>query len=244
MSSVRNAPRRERTHRSTPGRRRRSKRLSTIRVDVPIRSRGRWRRPGQHRWIGRSWVARFLGIGVYVVPFAASVAAALALSAIAPPAATWPIAIIRPVIIATFSTVVLYVVDGGTRRLRPLAALLDLTSVLPDEAPSRFMIALRTGGTHQLQDRLTEYRQLGADEPARAAELLLGLVAELSRHDRLTHNIALDATAPRLHSTSETRIRVDSQHLSPRPAGRRLPVHQPRNPRSTTHISRSRWSRR
>jgi putative nucleotidyltransferase with HDIG domain len=138
------------------------------------------------RWTGRPWVARLLRIAVYVVPFLASVAGAIALSAVIPPATSWPIAVVRLVVIAVFSTIVLWAVDRGTRRLLPLAALLDLTLVFPDEAPSRFKVALRSGGTKELERRLEEYRHVGADEPARAAELLLGLVAELSRHDRLT----------------------------------------------------------
>jgi hypothetical protein len=68
----------------------------------------------------------------------------------------------------------------------PLAALLSLTLVFPDEAPSRFKIAMRSGGTAELRRRLDEYRRTGADEPAIAASRLLELVADLSVHDRLT----------------------------------------------------------
>ena len=58
--------------------------------------------------------------------------------------------------------------------------------MFPDEAPSRFKVALRSGSTTEIERTLAEYRQIGADEPARAAERLLELVAALSRHDRLT----------------------------------------------------------
>jgi putative nucleotidyltransferase with HDIG domain len=125
-------------------------------------------------------------VSVYVVPFVASVLAAVLLSAIVPPAVTWPIAVIRLIAIAACSTVVLYAVDKATRKALPLAVLLDLTLVFPDEAPSRFRVALRSGGPRTLEQRLEEYRALGDEEPARAAEELLELVAALSRHDRRT----------------------------------------------------------
>ena len=80
----------------------------------------------------------------------------------------------------------LYVADRMTRRMLPLAALLSLTLAFPDEAPSRFKIAMRSGGTVELQRRLEQYRRIGANEPALAAQRLLELVADLSRHDRLT----------------------------------------------------------
>ena len=141
---------------------------------------------GRHRWIGRPWVARFVRVLVYVVPFAASILAAFVLSAMIPPAATWPIAIVRLIVIAICSTIVLYGVDKATRKALPLAVLLDLTLVFPDEAPSRLKVALRSGGTRPVEQRLEDYRALGQDEPAEAAEQLLELVAELSRHDRRT----------------------------------------------------------
>ncbi len=138
------------------------------------------------RWIGRPGVARAVRLSVYLVPFIASIVGAAVLSSIIPAASSWPIAVVRLAVIAACSTVVLFAVDRLTRKLLPLAALLDLTLVFPDEAPSRFKVALRSGGTKELSQRLVEYRELGDVEPARAAEVLLGLVAELSRHDRLT----------------------------------------------------------
>ena len=103
-----------------------------------------------------------------------------------PVAHSWPVAAVRLIAIAVGSTVVLFGADRLTRRMLPLAALLGLTLVFPDEAPSRFKIAMRSGGTVELQRRLEQYRRIGADEPALAAQRLLELVADLSQHDRLT----------------------------------------------------------
>ncbi|MEY2401030.1 MAG: hypothetical protein QOJ08_1141 [Ilumatobacteraceae bacterium] len=138
------------------------------------------------RWPGRPWLARGVRFVVYAVPFVCSILAALALSKLIPTTRGWPLGVARLIAIAVGSTIVLYGTDRLTRRMLPLAALLNLTLVFPDEAPSRFKIAIRSGGTVELRRRLEEYRRIGAGEPALAAERLLELVADLSVHDRLT----------------------------------------------------------
>jgi HD-GYP domain-containing protein (c-di-GMP phosphodiesterase class II)/predicted phage tail protein len=74
------------------------------------------------------------------------------------------------------------------RRALPLAALLRMTMVFPDRAPTRMAVARRAGSTRALERQLAERRQNGAgvDEPAVAAEHILALAASLNRHDRLT----------------------------------------------------------
>ena len=138
------------------------------------------------RWLGRPWLSRAVRVLVYAVPFVCSILAALALSVVIPAAHAWPAALLRLIAIATGSTVVLYAADRLIRRVLPLAALLSLTLVFPDDAPSRFKIAMRAGGPAELQRRLANYRRVGANEPAVAAQRLLELVADLSQHDRLT----------------------------------------------------------
>ncbi|HEY0519795.1 MAG TPA: HD-GYP domain-containing protein [Ilumatobacteraceae bacterium] len=138
------------------------------------------------KWLGRPWLSRGVRFAVYAVPFVCSILAALALSEAIPLADGWPLAIGRVIAIAAGSTIVLYAADRLTRRALPLAALLGLTLVFPDEAPSRFKIAMRAGGTTELSRRLADYRRIGAHEPAIAATRVLELVADLSRHDRLT----------------------------------------------------------
>jgi hypothetical protein len=80
---------------------------------------------------------------------------------------------------------------AGTRRLLPLSGLLGLSLVFPDEAPSRFRLALATGTVASLRERLDSMRRagrtLGAQE---AAEVLLQLVAALDVHDRITRGHA------------------------------------------------------
>jgi hypothetical protein len=85
------------------------------------------------------------------------------------------------------ATFVLVAVDRVTRRLLPLAALLQLSLVFPDEAPSRFKVAFRAGNVDQLQSRLSAKQAAAeATTPSEAAAHLLELVAALNIHDPLT----------------------------------------------------------
>ena len=138
-------------------------------------------------WVERPWAARGVAAIVYLVPFAASVFVAFSLSSLLPIAPNIVVGILRWLGVAAVSTVALLVVERQTRRLLPLRTLLGLTLAFPDKAPSRFKIALRTGTTNQLRERLDEARRgrLG-DTPSEAAERLLELVGMLSQHDRLT----------------------------------------------------------
>ena len=142
---------------------------------------------GEQRWVGRPWIARLVRTMVVVVPFAASVVAAYVLSRALPAAPGTALLVARLLAIAVAATVVLRLVDVVMRRLLPLATLLDLTLVFPDQAPSRYRMALRNGASNvELQERIERYTRSGEQSTASAAEHLLDLVAALSRHDRIT----------------------------------------------------------
>ena len=82
---------------------------------------------------------------------------------------------------------VLLVTERLTRRLLPLSALFKLSLIFPDEAPSRFGVALKSNSTRKLERRVAEVRESGfPTEEAKYAETMLELVAGLSLHDRLT----------------------------------------------------------
>ncbi|MGZ6950288.1 MAG: HD domain-containing phosphohydrolase, partial [Ilumatobacteraceae bacterium] len=89
--------------------------------------------------------------------------------------------------VAAVSTVVLLVADHFVRRLLPLTALLKMTLIFPDNAPSRFGLALRTGTTKQLERFVQQSSASGvAGKELDRAAAMLELVAALSVHDRLT----------------------------------------------------------
>ncbi len=142
----------------------------------------------QPRWRPHPLVAALLRGFVLITPIAASVAFVHVASglvaqphgALLPRVAWW-------LGIAVCATGVLIAFDRLTRKLLPLAALLKLALVFPDEAPSRFKTALAAGTAADLEARLAEAKAGASTEtPIEAAERLLGFVAALSAHDHLT----------------------------------------------------------
>ena len=74
-----------------------------------------------------------------------------------------------------------------TRRALPLASLFNMTLVFPDQAPSRFGIALRSGSLRRLESRTdTTFNTKLTGSPAEAAAQAVGLIARVSNHDRMT----------------------------------------------------------
>jgi putative nucleotidyltransferase with HDIG domain len=140
------------------------------------------------RWEGRPWVAALVRTFVLVAPIAASVVFVHVVSRlVAPPSGSTALYIGWWVGLSALATVVLIGIDRLTRRLLPLAALLKLALVFPDEAPSRFRAALSAGTTEGLEQRLAEARKgLDDETPVEAAERLLGFAAALSAHDHVT----------------------------------------------------------
>ena len=89
------------------------------------------------------------------------------------------------------ATVVVSFAYSASRRLLPLGALLELSLVFPDEAPSRFRLALRSGTVAELEERLSRMRERDeAVDVQEAAEILLQLVSALDVHDRITRGHA------------------------------------------------------
>jgi hypothetical protein len=73
----------------------------------------------------------------------------------------------------------IYVFVGHlARRALPLAALLKMTLVFPNNAPNRMAVARRAGSTRSLERQVLEAHTQGIhDEPAQAAERILALAA-------------------------------------------------------------------
>ena len=145
------------------------------------------RRHSADRWSSHPILGVVVRSGIVVVPFLAAATVAFVLSQRLPLADSPQLKIARAVGVIVASMITVLVADRIARRFLPLAALLHLTMLFPDQAPSRFAIAMRTGTTTQLQRRIDAARLVPDDEtPQRAAERLLELVGLLSHHDRLT----------------------------------------------------------
>lgn len=143
---------------------------------------------GRTRWEGRPWLSRTLRLLVFCVPILAAVGASMAVSRWLPrPDGAWQLAGWW-LGLAALSLVVLLITDRLARRALPLAALLRLSMLFPDKAPSRFKIARDSASLRKLQNRLDQARAEGIEEeePARAAETIITLVGALGAHDRKT----------------------------------------------------------
>ncbi len=154
---------------------------------MPIDGPTRAKQDTTSAWSGRPGLSRAIRIIALLGPTAVSFGVTFYLTRNYPPHrlgidpwAWW-------ICLFAIGVVVLLAVDRAARRLLPLAALFKLSLVFPDEAPSRFGTAMRTGTTRQLQRRIDEVKANGlASDDLTYAETMLELVAALSVHDRLT----------------------------------------------------------
>ena len=130
--------------------------------------------PASQRWRGRPVHSLLLQAFVFAIPVIASVAAATAVSSMAPKPET-PLAFVAWwAVLTALALAVLVVVDRVARKLLPLATLLKLSMVFPDRAPSRFRVARNAASVRKLQEQLAEARERGLTaEPVWAAETVL-----------------------------------------------------------------------
>jgi len=141
----------------------------------------------EQRWNALPWAARAVQLVVLAVPIAASVGCAALVSAALPHAHHLSAALGWWAIVLICSTVTLYAVDRLARRLLPLALLLRLSLVFPDQAPKRFRIAARSWSTKRVREQIErEHTTDATTAPAAAAEHIISLLASLAAHDRRT----------------------------------------------------------
>jgi hypothetical protein len=125
---------------------------------------------------------------VYALPIAASLAVVhVATSATGVPTGSLAVFLLWWFGISALATAVVSVMYTVSRRLLPLGALFELSLVFPDEAPSRFKLAFRSGTVASLEERLVLMRQANEAVSAQeAAEILIRLVGALNVHDKIT----------------------------------------------------------
>jgi hypothetical protein len=140
-------------------------------------TRGAERFEGGERWSARPGLARVARLIAYTVPLVLAMASGwmIGRQAFTQP---WP-TLVRWAAMSAVATAVLIGVECVARRLLPLCALMNLSLVFPDRAPSRFSVALRSGNVKQLEDR-------AAQDSADAAATILANVMALHAHDRRT----------------------------------------------------------
>jgi putative nucleotidyltransferase with HDIG domain len=139
-------------------------------------------------WQPRNGLSALVSVSIFLAPILVAIAMTTVVADLVPmphegigKVAWWVLIIAVPGIVYALA-------NRLARRALPLAALLRMTMVFPDKAPTRMAVARRAGSTRALERQLAEGRREGAevDGPAVAAEQILALAASLNRHDRLT----------------------------------------------------------
>ncbi|MEO8897811.1 MAG: HD domain-containing phosphohydrolase [Candidatus Dormibacter sp.] len=132
-------------------------------------------------------LSRVVRLSVVAGPAAAGIATAAILSRLLPRPSGTPQALLSFAAITVAMLLVIVAVERVARRLLPLAALLNLSLLFPDNAPKRFAVARRVGRPRDLQRQLQEARDKGVEGGEVAyMQTVLELVAALSVHDRQT----------------------------------------------------------
>lgn len=140
-----------------------------------------------NKWQSRPIVARLLRVTILLLPLALSFGLSYWVSRNFPPSRVGLNVWVWWVAIAAMSFGVIAATDRVARRFLPLVALLKLSLIFPDEAPSRMRSALRKGTTAQLSKDLAHVvRTGGLSEGTNHSEYLVSLMRSLGDHDRLT----------------------------------------------------------
>ncbi len=142
-------------------------------------------------WHAHRGLAVLVRVLAFLVPFLASILAIRLVGPLLYRPSGWVGLVLWVLQAAPVGAAASILVERGTRRFLPLATLLNMSLVFPDQAPSRFSVALRTGSVRNLERRLDEIRSSGlGTTPDEAAATALELVSLLSSHDRLTRGHA------------------------------------------------------
>jgi len=130
-------------------------------------------------------------VAVFVVPVIAGIAAATITAQLLPSAnGVWQTLAWWTLVLGS-SFGVMLLMDRLARNLLPLAALLRMSLVFPNKAPSRFGVTLKSYSSKRIQADVERAHAEGiADDPTRAAEYVLTLIASMGHHDRLTRGHA------------------------------------------------------
>ncbi len=162
-------------------------------------------------WRARPLLALLARLTILAVPFIAVTASAWKLNGLLGEPATLVEAVARWAALSVVSTLALVSIDRAARQYLPLSTLLQLSVVFPDQAPSRFKMALRRGTAKNLAREVAELEHASAQE---AAEYLLQVVGRLTAHDRLTRGHTervrayADLVAVEMGFTAEERMKL------------------------------------
>ena len=131
------------------------------------------------QWQGRPWLAGLVRAAIIGIPVLAGWLVSRALFGLVERETTGRMAV---AVLLVVGVAVSVLVARVTNQFLPLSALLRMTMISPDQAPSRLKVARRTNSLRDIQARLSSQHLDEQD----AAATMLALVTALSRHDRHT----------------------------------------------------------
>ena len=141
----------------------------------------------QSGWTARPGLAKLLRGVIFALPLLISFGFSIAAGRVAPAERVGINRWVWILIVFLLANVLLVVMRRLTNRLIPLVALMKLTLVFPDNAPSRTKAALRKSNSRTMLRSMRE-AQAGGETTGEAlhGDYLVQLLREVNDHDRLT----------------------------------------------------------
>ncbi len=139
-------------------------------------------------WRARPVLAGLIRVAVALAPVVLTLVVTAAISRLFIPAAQGWDRLGWWLVLTVIAVALMTGLDRAFRRIAPLSTLLRISLVFPDEAPSRFAVALRAGNSKMVKQRIEAIRESGIalTEDQSYASQMLEMVALLGEHDRLT----------------------------------------------------------
>ena len=144
------------------------------------------------RWQSHPWVSRLVRLAIFLLPLGVSILASLWVSREFPPDRVGLNRWVWWLGLAIGAMFLVRLLERITAKFSPISLLFRLSLIFPDQAPSRFSVALKTGSPRSVKRRLAEIQESGevfTDEEAYSGQML-ELVAVLAEHDRMTRGHA------------------------------------------------------
>ncbi len=141
----------------------------------------------ERQWTGQELGARSLRVLVAVLPTIAATICVLFLVRLIPADQSVPIRVVSLVAVAGAGFGAASATSRFTVKLLPLAVLMRLSLVFPDQAPSRLKLAIHAASRKRLKAEVESARHHGlSSDITEAAGQVLLLTAALGEHDRRT----------------------------------------------------------
>ncbi|MGH1493720.1 MAG: Ig-like domain-containing protein [Acidimicrobiales bacterium] len=152
----------------------------------PTKGAGR-RSQQSSQWESHPLVARCLRLLIWVAPLATAVTFSTVAAKLAPPERLGMNRWIWILAVFAIANLLLSIMRRLIERLTPLVALMKLTLVFPDQAPSRAKATLRKSSSRSMLREMEAARESGEQSgEVLYGDYLVQLLTEVNEHDRLT----------------------------------------------------------